>query len=129
MLTISQTEIQKAGGVLAALTEKSCEYIRSILPPAAMLGFGGIETGLDRIIVHTSPHLDEYFAELVFRLCLPQEKRNCDFLEQSIFSKTNDLACQHLWPTAAVLGIGGTVSGGASWGRVLRTDARMPDVA
>ncbi len=113
MLTISPAEIQKAGGILAALTEKSCEYIRGILPTNAILGFGGVESGLERIIVHTNPHLDEYFAELVFRLCLPQEKRSCDFLEQSIFSKTNDLACQHLWPTAAVLGIGGTVSGGA----------------
>lgn len=112
MLTISPVEIQKAGGILAALTEKSCEYIRSILPTDAMLGFGGAESNLERIIVHTNPHLDEYFAELMFRLCLPQEKRSCEFLEQSIFSKTNDLACQHLWPTAAVLGIGGTVSGG-----------------
>lgn len=114
MLTISQSEIQKAGGFLAALTDKSCEYIRSLLPPSDVVGFGGKESDLERIIVHTSPHLDEYFAELVFRLCLPEEKRNCDFHEQSIFSKNNDLACQHLWPTAAVLGIGGTVSGGVN---------------
>lgn len=112
MLTISQTETQKAGGLLAALTDKSGEYIRSLLPPNAIAGFGGKETDLERIIVHTSPHLDEYFAELMFRLCLPLEKRSCDFREQSIFSKNNDLTCQHLWPTAAVLGIGGTVSGG-----------------
>jgi hypothetical protein len=40
MLTISKAEITKAGGLLAALTDKSSEYIRSLLPPNAIAGFG-----------------------------------------------------------------------------------------
>jgi hypothetical protein len=114
MLTISQAETQRAGGFLAVLTDKSCEYIRSLLPQSAVVGFDGKEADLERIIVHTNPHLDEYFAEFIFRSCLPKERRGCGFAEQSIYSKTADLACQHLWPTAAVLGIGGTVSGGVN---------------
>ena len=48
MLTISKAEIKKAGGLLAALTDKSCEYIHSLFPPSAVAGFGGKETDLDQ---------------------------------------------------------------------------------
>jgi hypothetical protein len=112
MITITQSDVAASGGVLAALADKSCECIRRVLksgwkePPQDVLG------SLERIIVHTEPHLDEYFAELLFRSCLPREKQKCEFIEQSVFSATNDLGCQHLWPSAAVLGIGSTAAAG-----------------
>lgn len=114
MLNIDQNSVRGSGGILSALSLRCCEYIRSITPSADLFLWPEESVrDLERIIVHTSPHLDEYFAELIFRACLPPEKRACEFVEQSIYSKKNDLTCQHLWPTAAVLGIGGTVSGGA----------------
>jgi hypothetical protein len=105
-------EYKAAGGILAALTDKCAEYIQSVLkgtyrePNAEVLGT------LERIIVHADPHLDEYFAELLFRACLPKEKWSCDFIEQAVFSETDDLGCEHLWPSAAVLGVGSTYAGG-----------------
>jgi hypothetical protein len=112
MIAITQSDISGSGGVLAALADKSCECVRGVLksgwkePPQEVVG------SLDRIIVHTEPHLDEYFAELLFRSCLPRDKQQCEFIEQSVFSATNDLGCQHLWPSAAVLGIGSTAAAG-----------------
>ena len=114
MLTISEQDIQKTGGFLAALSDKSCEYVRSIFNVQDFPALGGKESSLERIIVHTDPHVDEYFAQLIFRACLPPDRRGCEFLEQSIFSTDNDLDCQQLWPSAAVFGIGAATSGGVS---------------
>lgn len=112
MNEITQSEISNAGGVLAALADKSTEAVRRILTPHFARPDPALVDRLQRIIVHTDPHLDEYFAELIFRACLPQEKWQCEFLEQAIFSATNDLGCQHLWPSAAVFGIGSTAAAG-----------------
>jgi hypothetical protein len=112
MITLSETDIADAGGFLAALSDKSVEYMQGVLgrsftPPSRQAA-----DHLERIIVHTDPHLDEYFAELLFRACLPREKWQCELVEQSIFSETDDLGAKHLWPSAAVLGVGSTFGGG-----------------
>lgn len=112
MITITQSDISASGGVLAALADKSCECVRAVLKSECKAPPQQILESLERIIVHTEPHLDEYFAELLFRSCLPREKQQCEFIEQSVFSATNDLGCQLLWPSAAVLGIGSTAAAG-----------------
>jgi hypothetical protein len=43
---------------------------------------------------------------------LPKEKWRCELVEQSLFSADEDLGCKHLWPSAAVLGVGSTAGGG-----------------
>src|ERR1039458_5935964 len=96
MITITQSDISASGGVLAALADKSCECVRAVLKSGWKATPPEILESLERIIVHTEPHLDEYFAELLFRSCLPREKQQCEFIEQSVFSATNDLGCQHL---------------------------------
>lgn len=113
MITLSNADITAAGGVLAALSDKSVEYMQGALAKNYKTPSPQVLDNLERVIVHTDPHLDEYLAELLFRACLPPEKWRCDLVEQSIFSATNDLGCKHLWPSAAVLGVGSTFGGGA----------------
>jgi hypothetical protein len=105
MITLQQQDISSSGGILAALADKSCECFASVLrghlkpiPEHAL-------RHLDRTIVHTDPHLDEYFAELLFRACLPSEKWQCPFEEQSIYSADSSLGGQLIWPTAATVGL------------------------
>lgn len=106
----SATPENFTGGFLAALSEAACGYVRGIVPPGALKPVSS--PLLERLVVHTHPHLDEYFAQFLFRLALPADQRP-EFVEQSIFSEHADLSCQHLWPHAAVFGIGRGVGGGA----------------
>ncbi|MGB0871329.1 MAG: hypothetical protein ACPGSD_17200 [Flavobacteriales bacterium] len=114
MLNINKEYIRKNGGFLHAVNLKSAEYIGDILGQCnrTKSGIKNIAK-LDRTISHKNPHLDEYFADLLFRSVLPKHKRNIDFLEMSIYSEDNDSGCKAYWPNAAVFGIGGLVSGGA----------------
>lgn len=107
MLTVTKTDINNAGGMLAALNDKAVGYLRSLLtggnvpiPP----------NSVKRHIVHTDPHLDEYFAELLFAACSPTGTDHVEFVEEAIFAEDNDLGAQQLWPEAVVFGIGRTVS-------------------
>lgn len=114
MLKIEAQEIAAAGGMLAAITSKSASYLYQLTKAAHKPVPSEIVDELDRIIVHVDPHLDEYFAELLFRACLPKEKWAVELYEQAVFSQTDDLGCKHLWPSAAVLGLGSTYSGGTT---------------
>ena len=114
MTTIANSDILASGGVLAALADKSCENFQRVLKSGCNKQSAKIVDALQRIIVHTEPHLDEYFAELLFRACLPRDKWQCEFIEQSVFSATNDHGCQHLWPSASVLGIGSAAAAGVT---------------
>jgi len=117
MLKLTPQDIQSAGGFLSALT-KQCEgYVRSVIQSKGRINFRYTNElcSLERIIVHTDPHIDEYVAELLFRACLPQttDTPKLQFQELSISSKDNDLNCKNLFPTSAVFGIGSIASGGA----------------
>lgn len=116
MLTINKNEIPIIGQLenaginknfdsfLSMLSISSIEYIKFILQPKQSLK---IEKDIIRTIVHKDPHLDEYFAELLFRSCLSDNMSNLEFVEQAIYSK-DDFGCDQLWPKAAVFGFGDT---------------------
>ncbi|HWD41191.1 MAG TPA: hypothetical protein VG944_20245 [Fimbriimonas sp.] len=112
MLTVDDALITQSGGVLAAIADRSAEFMQGVVAPFRKPQPSSAIVELERVIVHTEPHLDEYVAELIFRACLPPEKWRLELIEQAIFSATGDLGCKHLWPSAAVLGIGSAVSGG-----------------
>lgn len=112
MLSISPSDRSASGGLLAALADKSVSYVNTLLGPVSRPQPDQALSSLDRIIVHTDPHLDEYLADLLFRACLPPDKWSAESIEQAIFSSVGDSGCRLLWPTAAVLGIGSNVSGG-----------------
>ena len=65
------------------------------------------------LLIHRNPHIDEYFSTLLFRSCLPYEKRTIPVCETQIKHMTHDEELIDLWPSAAVFGIGGTHNGGA----------------
>ena len=117
MLKLTQQDIQSTGGFLSSLTKQCESYVRSVLQSKGRLNFRYNKEidYLERIIVHTDPHIDEYVAELLFSACLPQttDTSKLQFQELFISSKDNDQNCKNLFPTAAVFGIGRTASGGA----------------
>jgi hypothetical protein len=112
MINITRDEIQHAGGLLSALSIKSAEYIATFLKGKKIVLPPNISE-LKRIITHSNAHLDEYFAILLFRACLPPHLRKIPVEETIINSHTNDVVAKTTWPEAAVFGIGATVTGGA----------------
>jgi hypothetical protein len=106
MLTINRAEVANAGGLLSALADRSASYLASTgtnarnRPP---------RQPVLRHIVHTDPHLDEYFAELLFSSYIAGSQR-VEFLEQAIYSENGDLGALQLWPGSVVFGIGRTIS-------------------
>ena len=66
------------------------------------------------ILPHFRPHMDEYLSSLFLRACLPDEMSRLKFGETFLTSRDDDPQAKALWPRAAVLGIGGTVNGGAA---------------
>jgi hypothetical protein len=111
MIQITTHDLKNKGGLLATLAVKSAEYVRSITPSSAAVDASTLTNLIRRHIVHTDPHIDEYFAELIFRACVSSSD-STDFIEESLFSPDSDFGAQQLWPEAVVFGIGSTVSYG-----------------
>jgi len=111
-----QYNFKSSSGVINELTRISADAIRKILKDHNSIA-GRIDDveNLHRLIVHTDPHLDEYFAELIYRACLPPFKREVEFIEQSTFSEDNDVDLIALGPNSAGFGFGGSAGGGAKF--------------
>ncbi|MDD2899047.1 MAG: hypothetical protein PHI31_10075 [Desulfuromonadaceae bacterium] len=115
MINLTPRYIEEAGGLLRAISLKSAEVVRSVLGENNIKPINKEKLDkLDRILVHTSPHLDEYLAVLLFRACLPPQKlRELQLEEFTLNSINNDQLAKVTWRNAAVIGIGGTHTGGA----------------
>ncbi|MCY1660129.1 hypothetical protein [Chryseobacterium sp. SL1] len=114
MIQLTKQYIDNNGGYLHSLRKKSALYIQNLLKNEKSIQSNTLELNkLDRTISHAHPHLDEYFADLLFRSCLPEHKMDIDFMEMSIQSQDNDSACKAYWPNAVVYGIGSMAAGGA----------------
>lgn len=114
MINITTAFIKDSGGLLQALVYKSAEYLEGIIGRQNIKGLGGKERYLRRIITHSNPHLDEYVADLLLTAALPQPLRAIPFEEQTIFDREDDADCRLTWPSSVVLGLGASVSGGAT---------------
>ena len=116
MINMTPRYIEEAGGVLRAISLKSAEVVREVLGEENIKPMNKAKLDhLDRILVHTSPHLDEYLAVLLFRACLPPQKlREVQLEEFTLNSISNDRLAIATWRNAAVFGIGGTHKGGAN---------------
>lgn len=127
MITMTPQYIDQAGGLLQAISLKSAEVVRNLLqgttikqPPS------NVVAKLDRLLVHTNPHLDEYMAVLLFRACLPPNKlHDLPLDEFTLTSSYNDQLAKVTWPSAAVFGIGGNQTGGAE--PLLLFDEHVPE--
>jgi hypothetical protein len=111
MIELNQKFQNDNGGFLYSISVKSTQYIREILRKHNSLKKNQIDLNkLDRTIVHSHPHLDEYFADLLFRSCLPDYKKGIDYMEMSVESQEYDSTCHAYWPNGAVMGIGATLN-------------------
>lgn len=110
MIQINSTDIKNSGGLLSAISMKAVEYLRKLLPVNQKLQ--GISKAIERHIVHTDPHLDEYFSELLLRAAIERNSNEIEFKEETLFSDTDDFLAQELWVNGVVFGIGGTISPG-----------------
>jgi len=82
MIPLTRGPNSSSADLLSVLSTSSVEYLRKIICQGNLFS-----TGLDNVkrhIVHTDPHLDEYFAEFLFRSAFPMEK-GIDFMEESLF--------------------------------------------
>ncbi|MEW5852430.1 MAG: hypothetical protein AB2A00_26825 [Myxococcota bacterium] len=112
MISLTATDVSRAGGFLAALSAKSLDYLGRI---HRLTCDSQVERRILRHVVHTDPHLDEYCAEALFSSSMNAATReSIDFIEASIYSQTSDLGAQKLWPDAAVFGIGASIACGAT---------------
>jgi hypothetical protein len=114
MIPITNAFINDSGGLLRALVYKSAEYLEGIIGRSHINDLKGKERYVRRIITHSDPHLDEYFADLLLMAALPTQLRRVPFEEQTIFSEDDDTDCKLTWPSSIVLGLGASVSGGAT---------------
>jgi hypothetical protein len=112
MIEINQDAIEKTGGILAAISYQSANYLQEKLNPWINNIDEQQQQNLYYLIAHRGPHLDEYWAELLFRAALPEELRLLTFKEQALHSEHNDLVAEQYWPYAAVFGMGETISAG-----------------
>jgi hypothetical protein len=111
MLTITNNDIDKYGGLLSAISAIAVNYLKNNIKVSKDLSY--VSKHLLRTIVHINPHLDEYYSELIFRTCLNIDMSNIEFVEEAIYSENDDLLAQELWPQAVVFGIGSTISPGS----------------
>lgn len=118
-LLVDQVYIDEAGGILNALVKASALYIYKVIEREA--GQENIQRfdqekikKLHRIIIHKNAHLDEYFAELLFRAILPPHMKDLEIKEHILISKSNDIFAKITWPNAVVFGIGREDAGGAN---------------
>lgn len=117
-IKIDSNYIQEKGGILNALSSASAQYIYKVIERYSRAN--GIKRfdeekvkKLRRSIIHKNAHLDEYFAELLFRAILPPYLKDLEIKEHTLISKENDTFAKISWPNAVVLGIGCEEAGGA----------------
>ena len=117
-IKIDKNYFQEKGGILNALTTASAQYIYKVIEKYnrgnSIKWFDLEKTKkLHRSIIHTNAHLDEYFAELLFRAILPPNLKDLEIKEHTLISKDNDTFAKISWPNAVVFGLRNE-AGGAS---------------
>ncbi|MBL8080452.1 MAG: hypothetical protein JNM55_20950 [Anaerolineales bacterium] len=122
-LDIDQEFLKESGGILNGLILASAQYLykvieRNISKDKIQRLDAEKSKRLNRLIIHKDAHLDEYFAELLFRAILPPHLKDLEIKEHTLISKTNDIFAKISWHNAVVFGIGSEDAGGANALRV-----------
>ncbi|MBX3008046.1 MAG: hypothetical protein KF816_08475 [Melioribacteraceae bacterium] len=116
-MKIDSAYIEEKGGILNALTYASAQYIFKVLERHGKEKIKWFEHNktqrLKRTIIHKNAHLDEYFAELIFRSILPPHLKDIEILEHVLMSKEDDSFAKLSWPSGVVFGIHSDEAGGA----------------
>jgi hypothetical protein len=111
---LTQEYINDNNGILNALSKASAQYIYKVIEKHTTSKRFVNSKQLHRTIVHKNCHLDEYFAELLFRSILPPYQKDLEIKEHTLISKKNDTFAKMSWPNAVVFGIGAVDAGGAT---------------
>src|SRR5579875_3169988 len=115
-ISLDSSYIEDKGGILNALTYASAQYIRTVLKKyigEANLKRFSQPNKLRRTIIHKNAHLDEYFAELIFRSILPYHLMDIEVSEHVLMSKEDDTYAKISWANGVVFGIHSDEAGGA----------------
>ncbi len=116
-INIDQVYIDDKGGILNALTCASAQYLFKVLEnhdKSNIKWFDPVKTKrLKRTIIHKNAHLDEYFAELIFRGILPPYLKDIEVSEHVLMSSEDDSYAKLSWPNGVVFGIHSNETGGA----------------
>lgn len=116
-VTLDQSYIEEKGGILNALTYASAQYIYKVLERHSRDSIKWFDSAntkkLRRTIIHKNAHLDEYFAELIFRAILPPHLKDIEVCEHVLMSKDDDTYAKISWPNGVVFGIHADEAGGA----------------
>lgn len=115
---IGEDYIEKKHGVLNALCFASAEYLYKVFikhKGSNLKKFNHKKlANLQRIIAHKNPHLDEYFAELLFRAILPYNLKDIEIVEHTLLSSENDQLAQVTWENAVIFGFNEKEKGSAT---------------
>ncbi|MCZ7603056.1 MAG: hypothetical protein M5R37_09310 [Melioribacteraceae bacterium] len=116
-INIDQTYIDDKGGILNTLTYASAQYIYKVLERHGKENIKWFDFNksrkIKRTIIHKNAHLDEYFAELIFRAILPPHLKDIEVLEHVLMSKEDDSYAKVSWPSGVVFGIHAEEAGSA----------------
>lgn len=128
-IALDKIYIEEKGGILNALTYASAQYIYKVLEKYGrekIKRFDEFKTKkLRRTIIHKNAHLDEYFAELLFRAILPPHLKDIEVSEHVLMSKEDDTFAKISWPNGVVFGIHAEETGGAK--ALAFFDEHLPD--
>lgn len=128
-VALDKIYIEEKGGILNALTYASAQYIYKVLEKYGrekIKRFDEFKTKkLRRTIIHKNAHLDEYFAELIFRAILPPHLKDIEVSEHVLMSKEDDTFAKISWPNGVVFGIHAEETGGAK--ALAFFDEHLPD--
>lgn len=117
-IRIGDDYIDKKHGVLNALCFASAEYLYKVFIKHKGNNLKKFNprklANLQRIIAHKNPHLDEYFAELLFRAILPYNLKDIEIVEHTLLSSENDQLAQVMWENAVIFGFNEKEKGGAT---------------
>ncbi len=116
-IQLDEEYIREKSGILNSLTFASAQYIFKVLEKhckSDIKWFDGVKVKkLKRTIIHKNAHLDEYFAELLFRAILPPYLKDIEVCEHVLMSQDDDTFAKISWTNGVVFGIHSDETGGA----------------
>lgn len=116
-INLEKSFFAEKGGLLNGLTYASAQYIYKVLEKHGKEKIKLLDTNalkkIRRTIIHKNAHLDEYFAELIFRAILPPYLKDIEVCEHVLMSNEDDLFAKISWPNGVVFGIHSDEAGGA----------------
>jgi hypothetical protein len=119
-IQLDREYINEKSGILNALTYASAEYVYKVIENFNRYNHHSLkwfdqakQKKLKRTIIHKNAHLDEYFAELLFRAVLPRNLKDIEVYEHVLMSAEDDSFARISWPNGVVFGIRSEEAGGA----------------